>query len=161
MRDLDFTDADVSGVNSLNNPAMKQFNSTMARTLMPGSRSPGSGSIRTMIRRKCSGGFCIISVSRNENPGHPREELSRLSRERITFPLACFLVAAQQNCYLHYTWGHREMHGTFDWYPELDKPLGPPQGDATRTGWTYQREFAHASVFVDLETQTARIDWKR
>lgn len=102
-----------------------------------------------------------FSFRETEMMQKPREELSRLSQERITFPLACFLVAAQPNCYLHYTWGYREMHGTFDWYPEFDKPLGPPQGDATRTGWTYQREFAHASVVVDLENQTARIDWKR
>ena len=47
----------------------------------------------------------------------------------------------------------------FDWYPEFDKPLGPPLGDAIRNGWTYQREFEHASVFVDLENKTAKIDW--
>lgn len=91
----------------------------------------------------------------------PRAELARLAKERITFPLACFLVAAEPYCYFCYTWGYREMHGTFQWYPEFDKPLGPPQDDAKRTGWTYQRDFAHASVFVDLETRTARIDWKR
>ncbi|HUS92911.1 MAG TPA: putative glycoside hydrolase [Phycisphaerae bacterium] len=90
----------------------------------------------------------------------PHDELARLAKERITFPLACFLVAAQPNCYFCYTWGYREKAGTFEWYPEFDKPLGPPRGDATRTGWTYQRDFAHASVFVDLETRTARIDWK-
>ena len=106
-------------------------------------------------------GWPGFSFRETEMMQKPREELSRLSRDRITFPLACFLVSAQPNCYLHYTWGYREMHGTFDWYPEFDKPLGPPQGDATRTGWTYQREFAHASVAVDLENQTARIDWKR
>jgi pimeloyl-ACP methyl ester carboxylesterase len=59
-----------------------------------------------------------------------------------------------------YTWGYSEIHGTFDWYPEFDKPLGPPQGEAKRSGWTYERKFAHADVFVDLEKQTARIDWK-
>ena len=90
----------------------------------------------------------------------PHDELVRLARERLTFPLACFLVAAEANCYFCYTWGYSEEHGTFDWYPEFDKPLGAPQGEAKRTGWTYQREFAHASISVDLETQTARIDWK-
>lgn len=89
----------------------------------------------------------------------PHEELARLARERITFPLACFLVAAEPHCYFCYTWGYQEEHGTFDWYPEFDRPLGPPQGDAERTGWTYRREFAHASVIVDLEARTARIDW--
>jgi hypothetical protein len=89
----------------------------------------------------------------------PHDELVRLARERITSSLACFLVAAEPNCYFCYTWGYREKHGTFDWYPEFDKPLGPPKGEAKRTGWTYQREFAHASVFVNLETKAARIDW--
>lgn len=90
----------------------------------------------------------------------PHAERVKLARERITFPLACFLVAAEQNSYFCYTWGYRENGGAFDWYPEFDKPLGPPKGQAERKGWTYQREFEHASVFVDLESQTARIDWK-
>lgn len=82
------------------------------------------------------------------------------AKERITFPLACSLVAAQPHSYFCYTWGDREKLGTSDWYPEFDKPLGPPKDDATRKGWTYRREFEHASVFVDLEKRTARIDWK-
>ena len=48
----------------------------------------------------------------------------------------------------------------FDWYPEFDKPLGAPKGDAKRDGFKYTREFEHASVFVDLKTKTAKIDWK-
>ncbi len=91
----------------------------------------------------------------------PSGELARLAKERITFPLACFLVAAQEHCYFCYTWGYREKLGTFQWYSEFDKPLGPPQGDTKREGWTFEREFAQASVFVDLETKIARIDWSR
>lgn len=90
----------------------------------------------------------------------PHDELVRLARERLTFRLACFLVAAAPHCYFCYSWGYRENDGTFDWYPEFDRPLGPPLGEAKRTGWTYQRDFTRAAVFVDLETQTARIDWK-
>ena len=90
----------------------------------------------------------------------PRGELLSLARERITYPLAWFLVAAEENSYFCYTWGYREMHGTFDWYPELDKSLGPPKGDAVRDGWTYRREFEHASVSVDLEKTTAKFEWK-
>ena len=90
----------------------------------------------------------------------PHDELLRLARQRITFPLACFLVAAEPHCYFCYTWGYGEGHGTFDWYPEFDRPLGTPQGAAKRSGWVYQREFAHASVSVNLETQTATIDWR-
>jgi hypothetical protein len=90
----------------------------------------------------------------------PRAELARMAGERITFPLACFLVAAETNCFFCYSWGYREDHGTFDWYPEFDKPLGPPKGDAERKGWTYRREFEHASVYVDLEARSADIHWK-
>jgi hypothetical protein len=91
----------------------------------------------------------------------PHDELAHLAKERITFPLACFLVAAQRNCFFCYTWGHPEKLGTFEWYPEFDKPPGAPQAEARRTGWTYRRTFEHVDVFVDLETRTARLDWKR
>jgi len=90
----------------------------------------------------------------------PHAELHRVARERITFPLASFLVAAGPNCYFCYTWGWLGEYGTFDWYSEFDKPLGPPKGEAVRKGSTYRRGFAHASVFVDLEKKTAKIDWK-
>ncbi len=101
-----------------------------------------------------------FSFRESEMMRKPQKELARLAKQRITFPLACYLVAAQKYSYLCYTWGYREKHGTFDWYAEFDKPLGPPKGDAKRDGWTYTRDFAHASVFVDLEARTARIDWK-
>ena len=90
----------------------------------------------------------------------PHEEIHRIAKERITFPLASFLVGAGPNCYFCYTWGWLGEYGTYDWYPEFDQPLGAPKGDAIRKGWTYHREFEHASVFVDLDNKTARIDWK-
>lgn len=102
-----------------------------------------------------------FSYRESEMMKKPRRELAQLAKERITFPLACFLVAAQRHSYFCYTWGYREKLGTFEWYPEFDKPLGTPKGDATRMGWTYRREFAHASVFVNLESRTAKIEWKR
>jgi len=86
------------------------------------------------------------------------EEICDLTKERITFPLASFLVGAETNCYFCYTWGWTDTDGTFVWYPEFDKWLGPPMGDAIREGYTYTREFTYASVFVDLEEKTAKID---
>ena len=90
----------------------------------------------------------------------PHDEVLQLAQEDITFPLACFLVGAQQNCYFCYSWGWTAENGSLDWYPQFDKPLGPPKGDAVQEGWTYRREFEHASVFVDLENNKAKIDWK-
>ena len=46
-----------------------------------------------------------------------------------------------------------------DAYAEFDRPLGPPKADAKWQGLTATREFAHASVWVDLSTKQARIDW--
>lgn len=90
----------------------------------------------------------------------PHAEQHRVAQERLTFPLACYLAGAAEHCYFCYTWGWLAEYGTFDWYPEFDRPLGPPKGQATREGWTFRREFEHASVFVDVETKTAKIDWK-
>ena len=89
----------------------------------------------------------------------PHDEVLRTARKNITFPLACFLAGAEPNCYFCYSWGWNPEEGSLDWYPEFDKPLGPPKGDAIQKGWTFQREFEHATVFVDLENRTAKIDW--
>jgi len=90
----------------------------------------------------------------------PSVMLADEARKKIIFSLACFLIAAQENSYFSYSWGWREQNGSLIDYPEFDKPLGPPKGEAIRKGWTYLREFAHASVFVDLEKKTAKIDWR-
>jgi hypothetical protein len=89
----------------------------------------------------------------------PHEELLKIARERITFPLACFLVAAEANSQICYSWGYRDDHGALDVYPEFQKPLGPPEADAVWDGMTATREFKHASVWVDLNSKEARIDW--
>jgi hypothetical protein len=90
----------------------------------------------------------------------PHEERVKLAQAYINFPLASFLVGAGPNCYFQYTWGWRPEFGTFDWYPEFDKPLGPPKGEAVKNGYVYTREFEHASVYVDLENKKGRIDWR-
>ena len=89
----------------------------------------------------------------------PPEKLAREARDKITFSLACFLVAAERYSYFCYSWGYREQHGSLVDYPELRKPLGPPKGVAARNGWIYTRSFKHADVRVDLSKRTARIEW--
>lgn len=89
----------------------------------------------------------------------PYETLLARAKENMTFPLACFLVAAQEHSYFCYTWGYRENHGSLDWYDEFEKPLGSPKADAIRNGWIYRRSFEHADVWVNLEMKEAKIDW--
>ncbi|MFC1766222.1 alpha-L-fucosidase [Planctomycetota bacterium] len=90
----------------------------------------------------------------------PLEEKRKLAAENITFPLAAFLVGAQEHAYFIYNWGYRMRLGCLEWYPELDKKLGPPLADAKQTDWVLERDFEHASVWIDLENKDARIDWK-
>jgi hypothetical protein len=90
----------------------------------------------------------------------PYAELLQLARERITFPLACFLVAARPGSHFCYSWGYTDRHGMLDAYPEFERPLGPPRSDAVWKGLTATREFERASVWVDLVNRQARIDWR-
>lgn len=105
-------------------------------------------------------GWPGFNFTEREMMQRPYAELLELSRERITFPLACFLVAAQPGSHFCYSWGYTDRHGMLETYPELDRPLGPPRGDAKWEGLTATREFARASVWVDLTSKQARIDWR-
>ena len=91
----------------------------------------------------------------------PHRELLELARARITFPLGCFLIGAQRGSYFCYAWGYTETMGGLDAYPELERPLGAPRADAAWQGLTATREFAHASVWIDLERKQARIEWRK
>jgi hypothetical protein len=73
--------------------------------------------------------------------------------------LAAFLAGAQKNSYFIYNWGYRMENGCLEWYPEFDKKLGKPLADSRQTGWVLERDFEHASVWVNLETKEAKINW--
>lgn len=90
----------------------------------------------------------------------PSDQLLRLARERIDFPLACFLVAAQPGCHFCYSWGYTSDHGMLESYPEFNRKLGRPLGNATWEGLTAKRKFEHADVSVDLNTRRANISWE-
>ncbi len=90
----------------------------------------------------------------------PHAEQYKVAVKNLEFNLAAFLVGAGEYSYFCYTWGWLPEYGSFDWYPEFDKPLGAPKGDAVRDGWTFRREFEHASVFVDIEKRSGKIDWR-
>jgi hypothetical protein len=90
----------------------------------------------------------------------PETELLELARNEITFPLACYLVAANRGDFFSYSWGYRENHGTIDSYEPLNRPLGAPLGEATWSAMRASRDFKHASVTVDLDSREASISWR-
>ncbi|MCP4310320.1 MAG: T9SS type A sorting domain-containing protein [Bacteroidetes bacterium] len=103
--------------------------------------------------------FPGFNWTEKEKMSQPYEELLEEARENITFPLACFLIAAQPYSYFNYSWGYSPNYGTLEWHKELDRPLGKPLGDAVNDGWVYTREFEHVKVWVNLETKEAEIEW--
>lgn len=136
-------------------------------TATPGKKEKLAEDIETLQTVAKSGKILAVKAwpgfdwRKKEIMKKPKEERIEMAREAITFPLACYLLIAEPYSYFCYTWGYQgDDTGTFVWYPEFDQPLGLPKGDFQRQGWKYRREFAHASVFVDLETWEAKIDWK-
>ncbi len=93
-----------------------------------------------------------------------RESLTagEAANRRFTYLLAVFLICAEKHSYFcaHDGYSAEQSKVWMTRPPELERPLGPPRGPAVRSGDVYVREFAHASIRLDLETQTARIDWR-
>ncbi|KJD36359.1 hypothetical protein PW52_04955 [Tamlana sedimentorum] len=98
-----------------------------------------------------------LSGSEKENA------LEQLSKERLEYYHACYLIGAQPYAYFQYGWGWRLWKGPLVDYPELNKPLGLPKGAYKRVienGWEFTREFENASVWVNTETKEGKVSWK-
>jgi hypothetical protein len=117
-----------------------------------------------MLRNAKAGKISVFRLGvegtgrRNLKPNMPK-----LSKEKVEFALACYLIGAQPYSYFMYSWGWKLSSGALVEYPELKKPLGPPTGAYKRTtpdGWEFTREFEHASVWVNTETREAKITWR-
>jgi len=96
----------------------------------------------------------------SEKMRKPLDKLAEEARAKLAFSLACFLVAAEKNCYFCYSWGYRENHGSLVEYPDFHKRLGPPLGDAEKIGMVYTRQFKHTTVRVDVRLREASIQWR-
>jgi len=83
---------------------------------------------------------------------------------RLEYCLALFLICAEKYSYVYphdgYSVNNNDSSVWLTRFPEYDKPLGPPKGPAVQDGYTYTREFEHASVFLDIEKEQGRITWK-
>ncbi|MDO5968344.1 putative glycoside hydrolase [Flavivirga aquimarina] len=91
------------------------------------------------------------------------KRLAELSKEKLEYYHACYLIGAQPYSYFQYGWGWQLAHGSLLDYPELQKPLGSPKGAYTRTSpnaWEFTREYEHAKVWVNTETRESKINWK-
>ena len=98
------------------------------------------------------------TAERSSSPGRPRRDTQSL----FDYQLAIFLTCAEKYSYFYLKDGY-DAKRSKTWLTrraDYDRPLGPPKGPALRDGYTYTREFAHASVQLDIENETANIVWK-
>jgi hypothetical protein len=99
----------------------------------------------------------------DENPQATPEMHQSVDRgDRFAYLLAMFLICAEKHSYFNIHDGY-DAQTSKTWLthpPELDRPLGAPKGPAVRAGYRYTREFAHASVKLNIEAQTGTIIWR-
>ena len=133
-----------------------------------------------------SGGHTQIQVlkSKCSNPSAQIQVLNAMKSatgatgERLEEILAAFLIVAEQTSFFGYGWFY-DMESEYapcddgggdnrtlclapdGIYPEFKQPLGPPKGLAVQDGTEWSREFAHASVVVDVANTTRNhIIWR-
>jgi hypothetical protein len=96
---------------------------------------------------------------------HPAAQIEE-ARARFNSELAFFLLVATETDFWIYSWfwgwydyvgGNESSTIPADFFPQAKCALGAPAGPMERIAgtWTYKRQFAHASVFVDLTNRTA------
>ncbi len=87
----------------------------------------------------------------------------QLSKEKLPYHLAVFLMGAQPYSYFQYGWGWKLQDGSLVDYPDFQKPLGAPLGEMRRldpAGWVFERDFEKAHVRVDLEARQGSVRWR-
>lgn len=85
--------------------------------------------------------------------------------EQIQFPLAVFLMVAEEGAYFH--WGTGPNVASVpqmdvwrnDIYEEMRRPLGKPLGPARRNGNIFTRRFKYLDVKLDLDRRKAAFYW--
>jgi alpha-L-fucosidase len=98
------------------------------------------------------------SAAQNRNSNSVKRDV----KSRFYYQLAIFLICAEKYSYFDLKDSYdAKTSKTWMTHPaDYDRPLGPPKGPAVRDGYTYTREFAHVSVQLDIEKETANIVWK-
>ena len=86
----------------------------------------------------------------------------KVTTRRFNYLLAMFLICAEKHSYFcaHDGYDAKKSKVWMSNPPEFERPLGAPMGPAVRDGYIYTRDFAHASVRLDIENQIGSVDWK-
>ena len=106
--------------------------------------------------------FALVFSPEDKNQQNQVKQKEKLSKDRLEYYLACFLIGAQPYSFFQYGWGWTLSSGSLVDYPDLAKSSGAPKGEYKRINpedWVLTREFGHARVWVNTEKQEAKITW--
>jgi hypothetical protein len=167
-----FPDSGMSRLRAFDGSYMEGFEATVDNVPLKDYMAKGIAAFQQAARQ----GFLIaftaglgeeasdVEVNNPQRTDEIRKSLTsdEATNRRFQYNLAIFLVCAEKHSYFYAHDGYDAKKSRI-WMqhpPGLDRPLGAPKGPAVRAGYVYIREFAHASVRLDLENQTGKIDWK-
>ncbi len=107
-----------------------------------------------------------LAASKNKSKmgideGHSAVQSDQQARAALAYPLGIFLICAEKYSYfrVHEGYAADGNNRWMRWFPEFNRPLGPPRGPAKKDGYRYTRTFEHASVTLDIKKRTAKIKW--
>jgi len=94
--------------------------------------------------------------------GHGLVGSDQQAGDALSYPLGIFLICAEKYSYFraHEGYSANTNQRWMRWFPEYDRPLGPPLGPAKQDGFRYSRKFQHASVTVDISARSAEVTWQ-
>jgi hypothetical protein len=104
------------------------------------------------------------SATEEEKPTGDAELLA-YTKKHVYFPLAVFLIIAEENAYFSYTTGVNALTTSSDLWDtsfidEFHYFLGEPLGAPTRNGNIYERSFENLDLWLNIETKETVFNWK-
>ena len=105
------------------------------------------------------------SYSTDEDEPTDENELITYVKENVNFPLAVFLIIAEENAYFSYTTGVNALPSSSDLWntsfiDEFHYFLGEPLSDPVKNGFIYERSFENLDLWVNIETKETVFNWK-
>ena len=105
------------------------------------------------------------SYSSDEEEPTDEDELSAYVKKHVNFPLAVFLIIAEENAYFSYTTGVNAIPSSSDLWDtsfidEFQYFLGEPLNDPVKNGYIYERSFENLDLWVNIETKETVFNWK-
>ncbi|KAA1160580.1 hypothetical protein EU508_08980 [Pseudoalteromonas fuliginea] len=93
------------------------------------------------------------------------EEKQKYMAKHVDFPLAIFLIIAEENAFFSYQLGvnatpSAENIWDTSYIPEFNRPLGAPLGAPVKNNYIFTRSYEYVDVWVDVKSQKAVLTWR-